>query len=97
MEIKPSFIRDTGISSRSQRAVTEERSPSKSGTSGQASAGDQVTLTAAAQSLLEASRSASPSVDGARVAALREAIESGSYQVDASRIAEKLLALDGEF
>ncbi len=58
--------------------------------------GDSVDLTDGARRLqdLQSAVAATPAVDGARVAALREAIASGSYPIDPQRIADGLLAQD---
>ncbi len=62
----------------------------------QPAAGDSVDLTDGARQLqdLQAAVAATPVVDSARVAALRDAIANGSYRVDAQRIADGLLAQD---
>ncbi len=41
--------------------------------------------------------SASPPVDGAKVARLRQAIASGTYTVDPQKIAERMVALETPF
>ncbi len=96
MEIKNSLIKAMTTGS---RGAAPERGDTAT-LAGQAKAGagastsDQVTLTAAARSLLDAGRGASAPVDTARVAELREAIAEGRYQVDAARVAERLFGLE---
>lgn len=54
--------------------------------------GDQVTLTEAAQRLLQRGESdAGAPVNEARVAALRSAIANGNYEVDSATIANRLV------
>ncbi|TVQ49057.1 MAG: flagellar biosynthesis anti-sigma factor FlgM [Gammaproteobacteria bacterium] len=96
MEIKNPLIKALTTGTRGTAGERAETGTAGGQTTGraQASTSDQVTLTAAARSLLEASRETSAPVDGARVAALREAIAEGSYQVDAGRVVERLFALE---
>lgn len=57
---------------------------------------DSVSLSVKAQALgrLEAKMSEAPSVDSAKVEALKKAVAEGSYQVDSDKVAEKMLAQD---
>jgi negative regulator of flagellin synthesis FlgM len=61
-----------------------------------ATAGDQVSLTTAAQQLrdLEQNVAAQPVVDADRVAAVKDALTNGSYAIDPERIAGKLMSLE---
>lgn len=95
MEIKNSLIKAMTTGTRGAPADRDNGpAPREADTSRSSGNSDQVTLTAAARSLLEAGRGASAPVDAARVAALREAIAEGSYQIDAGRVAERLFALE---
>jgi negative regulator of flagellin synthesis FlgM len=60
--------------------------------------GESVTLTRTAAELLqlEESLQALPSVDQARVEAIRTAIDNGSYRVDTGRIVDSLLQSEAE-
>lgn len=95
MEIKNPLIK--ALNSGVRSPAGERAGPAAEGPTARreaASTSDQVTLTAAARSLLNAGQEASAPVDTARVAALREAIADGSYRVDAGRVAERLFALE---
>ena len=96
MEIKNPLIKALTTGTRGPAGESADTAAASGQTVGRgpASTSDQLTLTAAARSLLEAGRETSTPVDEARVAALREAIADGSYRVDAGRIAERLLALE---
>jgi negative regulator of flagellin synthesis FlgM len=61
-----------------------------------AASGDSVVLSSEAQTLnrLEAQINASPEVDAARVAAIKEAIANGSFEINSERIAERMLDND---
>jgi negative regulator of flagellin synthesis FlgM len=62
-----------------------------------ATSGEAVHLSDEAQRLQQISDSLrdQPTVNSARVAALKSAIDDGSYQVDSKRVAGKLLKLEG--
>ncbi|MCC5869992.1 MAG: flagellar biosynthesis anti-sigma factor FlgM [Gammaproteobacteria bacterium] len=95
MEIKNPLIK--ALTTGTRNPAGERAEPAAGGQTARreaASTSDQVTLTAAARSLLEAGRETNAPVDAARVAALREAIADGSYRVDAGRVAEQLFALE---
>lgn len=70
--------------------------PGSASVAPQPAAADSVDLTDSARQLqdLQAAVAATPVVDNARVAALRDAIANGSYRIDAQRIADGLLAQD---
>ena len=64
----------------------------------QASAADTATFTGSAQTLQKLSSvlAATPVVNAAKVATVKQAVQTGSYSIDTGRVADKLLQSDGE-
>lgn len=69
--------------------------PQRAADAGAGSGADQVDLTSQAQRFmeLEGQLAASPAVNAARVAEIRDALADGSYQVDSGVVADKMLEL----
>jgi negative regulator of flagellin synthesis FlgM len=93
-EQEPGRARSAGGADR----VRVERAGEPDASERPAEAGESVTLTRTASELLqlEESLQALPSVDRARVDAIRSAIENGSYRIDTARIVDSLLQSEAE-
>lgn len=67
-------------------------------TAPQASAADTATFTGSAQTLhkLSSALAATPVVNAAKVATIKQAVQNGSYSIDTGRVADKLLQSDSE-
>lgn len=75
--------------------------PTRGGVSGAAggiagATADQVTITGSARMLQQVSDAiaATPVVDSAKVASIKQAVQSGSYQIDARRVANQMLRFE---
>lgn len=87
-------VTELGGQARASDRPTTDKAAEKS--SGQATAGDQVSLTPAAQQLrgLEQQITEQPVVDSQKVTAVKEALASGSFEVNPERIAAKMISLE---
>ncbi len=87
-----------GVNLGLDKALTDKMSQSKvadqkpSGTS-QASAGDNVTISSAAQQLssIESASKASPAFDAEKVSAIKTAIQNGEFQINTEKVADGLI------
>lgn len=89
-----------GARNRNANGISADRPATpQPNTKAPAPTGDSVVLSPEAQVLnrLEAQINASPEVDVARVAAIKEAIANGSFEINADRIAERMLSSDSFF
>ena len=82
----------------SSRRVGGDSAPARSDAQGPAATSDTVELTSSAKLLerLEKNLAAAPSIDSARVDAIKQAIADGQYEIDAGAIADAMIRFERE-